>query len=81
MKVRNNESRVPVWVRETCLDVGGPVTQGCLGQLGEQDDLNSCNLFFLWGSGLRRLFDELLIVRLCDSEKVFRMTSYAKHSL
>jgi len=29
--------------------VGGPVTQGCLGQLGEQDDLNSCNLFFLLG--------------------------------
>lgn len=31
--------------------VGGPVTQGCLGQLGEQGDLNSCNLFFLLGLG------------------------------
>ena len=29
--------------------VGGPVTWGCLGQLGKQDDLNSCNLFFLLG--------------------------------
>lgn len=44
--------------------VGGPVTQGCLGQLGEQDDLNSCNLFFLLGLA-QETADELFIVRGC----------------
>ena len=39
----------PVWVRGTHLDGAVPVTRGCLGQLDEQDDLNSCNLFFLLG--------------------------------
>lgn len=39
----------PVCVRGTHLDGAVPVTRGCVGQLGEQDGLNSCNLFFLLG--------------------------------
>lgn len=35
----------PVWMRGPHFDGVGPVTWGCLGQLGKYDDLNSCNLF------------------------------------